>query len=241
MYSNGIKATLKNVTFSHNVSGSFGGGGLISASGTLNLTNVTFSDNRANDDGGALLTQLSSITNLNDVTFTGNVADADDDGGGDGGGLYNAGGSINVQNTILARNSRPGRRGPRLRRESRGNRLRVRRSQPDRLNRRLPLPGTRQRHLPGRESAPRPPRAQWRLHPDRRPTQAQQGDQPRLGEAARDRRLGMREARSARRQAAARPAAATSARSSASTGGTTNVTRSRAPGHPTAVEDSCRP
>jgi predicted outer membrane repeat protein len=104
MYSNGIKATLQNVTFRHNVSGSFGGGALISASGTLNLTNVTFSDNRANDDGGALLTQLSSITNLNDVTFTGNVADADDDGGGDGGGLYNAGGSINVQNTILARN-----------------------------------------------------------------------------------------------------------------------------------------
>src|SRR6476646_2450791 len=104
MYSNGIKATLKNVTFSHNVSGSFGGGGLISASGTLNLTNVTFSDNRANDDGGALLTQFSSITNLNDVTFTRNVADADDDGGGDGGGLYNAGGSIKVQNTILARN-----------------------------------------------------------------------------------------------------------------------------------------
>ena len=112
MYSNGIKATLKNVTFSRNFSGSFGGGGLISANGTLNLTNVTFSANRANDDGGALLTQLSSITNLNDVTFTGNVADADDDGGGDGGGLYNAGGSINVQNTILARNSDRGGEAP---------------------------------------------------------------------------------------------------------------------------------
>ena len=168
--------------------GSFCGGALISANGTLNLTNVTFSDNRANDDGGALFTQLSSITNLNDVTFTGNVADADDDGGGDGGGLYNSGGSINVQNTILARNIDRGGEAPDCGENLGGNRLRVRRSQPDRLDDRLPLPGTRQRHLPGRESAPRPPCAQWRLHPDRRPTQAQQGDQPRLREAARDRR-----------------------------------------------------
>jgi hypothetical protein len=39
------------------------------------------------------------------VTLSHNTADSDADGTGDGGGIYNAGGSVNLQNTIIAANS----------------------------------------------------------------------------------------------------------------------------------------
>jgi predicted outer membrane repeat protein len=108
MYSKGIRATLKNVTFSGNRAGDCCGGAMISSGGLLNITNATFSGNRTKGDGGALSTESGSTTNLNNVTFTHNVADSDGIGGGDGGGISHGGGTLNVQNTIIAGNTDTG-------------------------------------------------------------------------------------------------------------------------------------
>jgi len=104
MYVDGDRVTLKNITFSRNVSATYVGGGIIISNGIANLTNVTFSGNKAADSGGALRTESGSTSNLNNVTFTKNVADSDNSGSGDGGGIEAAGGTLSIQNTILAKN-----------------------------------------------------------------------------------------------------------------------------------------
>jgi len=111
MFSEGTDATLRNVTFSRNHSDAQGGA-LISQAGTLNLTDATFSGNSAGTDGGAIETATGSTTNLNDVTIVRNTADADDDGSGDGGGIHLQGGTLNIQNSILAANTDRGGEAP---------------------------------------------------------------------------------------------------------------------------------
>ena len=103
VYSDGARMIMENVTFSRNTAGSVGGA-LITSNGLNRLTNVTFSGNESDDSGGGLYTESGPV-DLNNVTFVDNVADADDDGGGDGGGFYRAGsGETEARNTIFALN-----------------------------------------------------------------------------------------------------------------------------------------
>jgi CSLREA domain-containing protein len=96
---------LSNATVAGNETstGSFGGGIANSGTATMSLTNVTVSGNRAEGDGGGIDQGVGGRADLNNVTVTGNTADISGDTG-DGGGIYNAGGTINLRNTIIARN-----------------------------------------------------------------------------------------------------------------------------------------
>ena len=67
------------------------------------LTNVTLSGNRAETNGGALYNDGGTVT-LNNVTIANNSADSDDNGTGDGGGIYIASGKLGLANTLLADN-----------------------------------------------------------------------------------------------------------------------------------------
>ena len=70
----------------------------------MSLTNVTVSGNRAEGDGGGIDQGVGGQADLNNVTVTGNTADISGDTGG-GGGIFNAGGTITLRNTIIAGNS----------------------------------------------------------------------------------------------------------------------------------------
>jgi CSLREA domain-containing protein len=95
---------LSNTTVAANeTTGSFGGGIANSGTATMSLTNVTLSGNRAESDGGGIDQGIGGLLTLNNVTITGNETDISGDTGG-GGGIFNAGGTINLRNTIIARN-----------------------------------------------------------------------------------------------------------------------------------------
>lgn len=83
--------------------GSFGGGISNSGTATMSLTNVTVSGNRSESDGGGIDQGVGGLLNLVNVTLTDNLTDISGDTGG-GGGIFNAGGDINLRNTIIARN-----------------------------------------------------------------------------------------------------------------------------------------
>jgi predicted outer membrane repeat protein len=71
------------------------------------LTNVTLSGNSAKNDGGGLSTKrdvISQTLTLNNVTITNNTADSDNDGAGNGGGIYELVNPVLVQNSIIAGN-----------------------------------------------------------------------------------------------------------------------------------------
>jgi CSLREA domain-containing protein len=101
--------TLERSTVSSNtVGGADWGGGGIDASGLstrLVLTNTTLSGNRAEHHGGGLYLQ-SGVANLYHVTLTLNTAGAGNSGAGDGGGVWvaPANATLNLENTLLARN-----------------------------------------------------------------------------------------------------------------------------------------
>jgi CSLREA domain-containing protein len=95
---------LANVTVAANTTtASFGGGISNSGVATMSLTNVTVSGNSAESDGGGIDQGVGGVSNLNHVTITDNLTDISGDTGG-GGGIFNAGGTINLRNTIIARN-----------------------------------------------------------------------------------------------------------------------------------------
>jgi predicted outer membrane repeat protein len=99
-------STLTNCTVSDNkATGTDGNGGGIYHYGDLTLTNCTVSGNEANDDGGGIYS-TEDIT-LTNCTVTDNTADADNDGDGDGGGIYRESYAVNLKNTILAGNTDP--------------------------------------------------------------------------------------------------------------------------------------
>jgi CSLREA domain-containing protein len=95
---------LSNATVAGNeTTASFGGGIANSGTATMSLTNVTLSGNRAEGDGGGIDQGIGGLLDLNHVTIAGNTTDISGDTGG-GGGIYNAGGTINLRSTIIARN-----------------------------------------------------------------------------------------------------------------------------------------
>jgi CSLREA domain-containing protein len=82
---------------------SFGGGIANSGTATMSLTNVTVSGNRSEGDGGGIDQGGGGQANLNHVTISGNTTDISGDTGG-GGGIFNNFGTVNLRNTIIARN-----------------------------------------------------------------------------------------------------------------------------------------
>ena len=93
---NQADATIVNSTFSLNDAND--GGGIANIEDTLSMTNVTVSGNTANLVGGGLINfNLAQATIVN-CTFTLNDAN-------NGGGISNSGGTVNIQNTIVAGNT----------------------------------------------------------------------------------------------------------------------------------------
>lgn len=87
-----------------------GGALFMNLSGTFNIWNSTFSGNQADGSGGAIFDGSTvSVNNdpsfaLSYVTITLNQADADNDGGGVGGGVYQDHAELSCINTIIAGN-----------------------------------------------------------------------------------------------------------------------------------------
>ncbi|MUH01297.1 DUF4347 domain-containing protein, partial [Scytonema sp. UIC 10036] len=91
--------TIANSTISSN-SASLGGG--IYSANNVAIANSTISGNTAKDSAGGVFASNGTIANS---TITQNTADSDNDNVGDGGGVYNNGGTISVTNSIIAGNS----------------------------------------------------------------------------------------------------------------------------------------
>ncbi|MEX0677475.1 MAG: choice-of-anchor Q domain-containing protein [Pirellulales bacterium] len=102
------QVTIDGSTLSANTANSDGGGIFNATSGTVTLTNSTLSGNAANSFGGGIYNVYAgSQVTVHHSTITGNRADADGNGFGAGGGLYQAGGTTAVlDHTIVAGNFR---------------------------------------------------------------------------------------------------------------------------------------
>jgi len=94
----GSTILLQGTTVSGNSASPNAGGGLAQEGGTTNLVNSTFSGNQADVDGGGIWNSCpcASVVNLYNVTVTDNQADANLDGSGTGGGVFNNNNGINT-------------------------------------------------------------------------------------------------------------------------------------------------
>ena len=91
---------------SNNIAGNRGGGIAFSNSPVIAISSSTISNNTAKTDGGGIwcsarnaVTNAASTATLTTATVTGNTADSDNNGTGNGGGIYNLFGSLIVQTT----------------------------------------------------------------------------------------------------------------------------------------------
>lgn len=112
----GSAFVMTNSTVSGNTAGAQGGG-IITVGGNVTMTNCTISGNTAGGNGGGIDSQntdsLSGPYTLINVTITNNVADSDNNGTGDGGGIFNRSpGTISLLNTIVGGNSDSGGQAP---------------------------------------------------------------------------------------------------------------------------------
>ena len=101
---NEAEATIENTTliFNHSTSD---GGAIHGVFGSVAIANSTISSNSADGHGGGIANEAN--VELTSVTVTLNVADSDDVGGGEGGGLHATKGSrFMLVNTIVAGNLR---------------------------------------------------------------------------------------------------------------------------------------
>lgn len=106
----GADLTITGSTVSGNTELSDGGGAIDFGDGSqaivLSITNSTISGNSTADSGGAIRDVSDAIV-LSNTTIAGNIADSDNSGVGDGGGIYldpSAGTSLNLRNSLLADN-----------------------------------------------------------------------------------------------------------------------------------------
>lgn len=78
------------------------GGGVCIEDANINLTNLSIGTNTAAVNGGGLLIRSTATgtTTLDGITLNSNIADSDNNGSGDGGGIYRAAGTLNLNNTI---------------------------------------------------------------------------------------------------------------------------------------------
>ncbi len=90
--------------------GPFSGGGIVIAcgcGGTVRFINSTISGNRTTGHGGGIL-HIDGFVFMNNVTIADNVADSDNDGIGEGGGIFIDGPEpVSINNTLIARNQDP--------------------------------------------------------------------------------------------------------------------------------------
>jgi CSLREA domain-containing protein len=93
--------TLNNSTVNNNDTGDRGGG--FYNLGNLTLNNCTVSGNTSDMHGGGIHTDAMALT-LVHTTIASNTADNDNNGTGDGGGIYVEGGTAHAMNTIIGRN-----------------------------------------------------------------------------------------------------------------------------------------
>ena len=102
IYSNGSSLTLTNSTVSGNTAGGSGGGIFGNSGSSLTLTNSTVSGNTAGSSGGGIFgVNGGTITNS---TIANNTADADNNGTGNGGGIFVSSGIFTIANSIIAGN-----------------------------------------------------------------------------------------------------------------------------------------
>jgi filamentous hemagglutinin family protein len=102
----GNTTTITNSTVSGNITGNaVGGGGIaIDALGVLILTNSTVSGNKSRLDGGGIYFFFSRGT-ISNSTITNNTADSDNNGTGNGGGIFsNSANIVTIRNSIIAGN-----------------------------------------------------------------------------------------------------------------------------------------
>jgi CSLREA domain-containing protein len=96
-----LATTVAGSTFSGNSAGAYGGG--ISTGGPLTVTNSTFFDNSASTNGGGIDSRSGATTTVTNSTLSGNSAS--NNGGGD---IYVNGGSLNLNNSIVANSTNGG-------------------------------------------------------------------------------------------------------------------------------------
>uniref|UniRef100_UPI00195091AE DUF4347 domain-containing protein n=1 Tax=Spirulina sp. CCY15215 TaxID=2767591 RepID=UPI00195091AE len=101
--------TLTNSTVSGNSAGYNSGG--LNANNNIALTNSTVSGNSAGNDGGGMRANNITLTNS---TIAFNVADANNNGNGNGGGLFANSNTSTIENSIIAQNSDLGGQAPDL-------------------------------------------------------------------------------------------------------------------------------
>ena len=127
IYNENATLTMNNLTVSGNTTSRYGGG-IRNENATLTMNNSTVSGNTTRNYGGGISNKDATLT-MNNSTISGNTAELGDGGGihngflstpiaslanctisgntagGDGGGLYQFGGTLNVRNTIIANSS----------------------------------------------------------------------------------------------------------------------------------------
>jgi CSLREA domain-containing protein len=107
----GSTVTINNSTISGNTASNTsettaGGGGLAqTGTGTVTLNNVTISGNSAGSYGAGLFINSGTL-NAYYNTIANNNADSNSDSTGDGGGMYQAGGTFNLESSIVAGNKK---------------------------------------------------------------------------------------------------------------------------------------
>lgn len=95
--------TLNNSTISDNTAIGRSSGGIYNEA-TVTLNNSTVSGNSAKDVGGGIFNNRGTLT-LNYSTMANNISDSDNNGFGDGGGLFNnTSGTVNLKSSIVAGN-----------------------------------------------------------------------------------------------------------------------------------------
>jgi CSLREA domain-containing protein len=110
IYCQGSSCSFERSTFHANSAGT-SGGALVLNQNISTFLNVTISNNSSLQNGGGLAV-LAGLVNLNFVTLANNTADSDANGSGNGGGVYNPSGTLEVKNSIIADNTDTGGQAP---------------------------------------------------------------------------------------------------------------------------------
>ena len=104
IFANGADLTVAYSSIDDNEATTGSGGGLSAASSTVLLLNTTVAQNTAKVSGGGAMFTSSSTVTITNCTITDNLADADDDGVGDGGGFGNVSSTLTIANTAVTGN-----------------------------------------------------------------------------------------------------------------------------------------
>jgi RTX calcium-binding nonapeptide repeat (4 copies) len=100
------RTTITGSTFLQNDAGNGGGAIATYDNGTeLTIKNSTLSHNEADEWGGGIDASSSPKVRLINVTLTNNKSDANEDGGGQGGGFHSDGADFRVKNVVSVNNS----------------------------------------------------------------------------------------------------------------------------------------